>query len=398
MTVGAGSGHDVVVVGAGAAGLTAAESLRRDGFAGRITLVGDEHHAPYDRPPLSKQVLAGEWEAARAALRPDEHYRAQDIDLSLRTTARALDPATRRLTLATGEELGYRHLVIATGVTPRRLPFGHDLHGVHTLKTIDDAAAIAQGLASASRVLVVGAGFLGTEIAATARKLGREVVVVDVLDAPLVRGLGAWMGEVVRDVHAANGVEIRTGTGIVGLTSLDGRVTGADLSDGSHLAADLVVVAIGSQPTTGWLGRSGIGLDDGVLCDEFCFAAEDVVAVGDVARFRHLGYGRSLRLEHRMNATEQARAAVANLLAPPEGRVAFEPIPYFWTDQYAYKIQAYGLTPADAAVRVVRGDVAERRFVAAYEVDGRAVGFVGWNSPRDLRALLPELEHRRVDV
>ncbi|MEV6654414.1 FAD-dependent oxidoreductase [Streptomyces sp. NPDC051219] len=388
----------VVIVGAGAAGLTAAEELRRLGFDRRVILVGDESHEPYDRPPLSKAVLSGKWGAERTALRKADHYAAQAIELRLAVTVTAVDVGEHRLTLSSGETLDYGRLVIATGVAPRRPSFVGDLKGVFTVKTIDGSLAVREALALAERVLVLGAGFLGTEIAATARTLGRQVVVVDVLKAPLIRGLGPWMGGLVRELHAASGVEIRTGTAVQGLTSRDGHVTGAALSDGTYVAADVVVVAVGSAPNTRWLEGSGLELDDGVLCDEFCFAAPDVVAAGDVARFHHRAYGRSLRLEHRTNATEQGRAAVANLLATPEDRRPFEPIPYFWTDQYAYKIQAYGITPPDADVRVVHGEPATRKFVATYEVDGRTVGLVGWNSPRELRDLRGGLEFGRVDA
>ncbi|MFD9665101.1 NAD(P)/FAD-dependent oxidoreductase [Rhodococcus sp. NPDC059968] len=374
-----------VIVGAGAAGLTAGEALRRAGHAGCITIIGEEVHQPYDRPPLSKQILAGDWETDRIQLRKSEHLEAQSLDFILGDPVTGLDRTAHRLSLGSGSTVDYDKLIIATGVAPRHLPFGRHLAGVHTLKSIDDALALRAAVSSAGRVLVVGAGFLGTEIAATARKLGSEVVVVDPLESPLVRGLGQWMGNLVRDVHTEHGVDIRTGVGLDNFEERDHRLVGANLSDGSHVAADLAVIAIGSAPCVGWLEGSGLAVDDGVVTDQFCLATDTIAAAGDVARFHHRGYGRSLRLEHRMNATEQSQIAAANLLAEPEDRVAFEPIPYFWTDQYEYKIQAYGITPPDAKVEVVSGDVATKSFVATYSVDDQVLGVVGWNSARELR-------------
>ncbi|MFE5700751.1 NAD(P)/FAD-dependent oxidoreductase [Rhodococcus koreensis] len=378
---------DIVIVGAGAAGLTAGEALRRVGHAGRITIIGEEVHEPYDRPPLSKQILSGDWQTDRIQLRASEHFEAQSLDFILGDPVTGLDPTARRLSLGTGSTVGYDKLIIATGVAPRHLPFGRHLAGVHTLKSIDDALALRSAMScSVGKVLVVGAGFLGTEIAATARKLGSEVVIVDPLESPLVRGLGPWMGNLVRDVHTEHGVDIRTGVGLESFEEVDGRLVGAHLSDGSHVAANLAIIAIGSAPCVGWLDGSGLAIDDGIITDQFCLATDDIAAAGDVARFHHRGYGRSLRLEHRMNATEQSQAAAANLLAEPENRVPFEPVPYFWTDQYEYKIQAYGITPPDAKVEVVSGDVATKSFVATYSVDDQILGVVGWNKPRELRS------------
>lgn len=359
----------VVIVGASAAGLTAAETLRRQGHDGRITLVGEETRPPYDRPPLSKQILAGAWEPDRVTLRHGE----LDLDLRLGTAATALDVVARTVTLRGGERLGYDGLIIATGVTPKRLPC---LPDAHVLRTLDDALALRAALRQAGHLLVAGAGFLGAEAAASARALGVEVTLVDPLPVPMARQFGERIGGLVAELHRDHGVDLRMNTGIA--RSAGGAV---ELTDGTVVEPDLVLVAVGATPATGWLSGSGLTVDDGVVCDPTCRAAPEVYAAGDVARWVNPRYGTSMRVEHRMNATEQAMAAAANLLG---AAAPFAPVPYFWTDQYDTRIQAYGHLPPHAEVTVVRGDVPSRRFVAAYAVDGRVTGLLGWNMPRQL--------------
>jgi len=374
----------IVVVGASAAGLTAAETLRRQGFAGTVTLLGDELHLPYDRPPLSKKVLAGEWEPERTTLREDADLQRLGLNLELGCRATGLDSAARTITLADGNRLRYDGLIIATGLRPRRLPFGHDLAGVHVLRTVDDALSLRSQLLARPRVVVIGAGFLGAEIAATARGLGLHVDLVDVEPTPLTRQLGAWAGGLVADMHRDHGVRLHMGRNVIGFLG-SGRVSAVVLDDGTRLPADVVVVAIGSVPAVDWLAGSGIPVGDGVLCDGACRAAPHVYAAGDVANWPHLVTGGRGRLEQRTNATEQAMAAAKNLLAGPADAVHYTPIPFGWTDQYDAKIQTYGWCPADAEVKVVDGDPRDRRFVALYYVDGRVVGALGWNSARALR-------------
>ncbi|MFI6600685.1 NAD(P)/FAD-dependent oxidoreductase [Nonomuraea sp. NPDC050536] len=366
----------VVIVGASAAGLTAAETLRRQGHDGHITLIGEEARPPYDRPPLSKQILAGVWEPDRVALRHGE----LDLDLRLGTAATALDVAARTVTLRGGERLGFDGLIIATGVTPKRLPC---LPDAHVLRTLDDALALRAALRGAKHLLVVGAGFLGAEAAASARTLGVEVTLVDPLPVPMARQFGERIGELVAELHREHGVDLRMNTGIARQRG-DGAV---ELTDGTLVEPDLVLVAIGATPATGWLSGSGLTLDDGIVCDPACQAAPGIYAAGDVARWVNPRYGTSMRVEHRMNATEQAMAAAANLLGAAR---PFDPVPYFWTDQYDTKIQAYGHLSPDAEVTVVRSDVSSRRFVATYTGDGRVTGLLGWNMPRQLRELLRE--------
>jgi 3-phenylpropionate/trans-cinnamate dioxygenase ferredoxin reductase component len=386
MTIGI-PGH-VVVVGASAAGLATAETLRQEGYEGRITLVGAEPHPPYDRPPLSKQFLAGTWDAERLPLRDSGDYPALGVELRLVARAAGLDPAGRRLLLADGDAVGYDALVVATGVRPRRLPEGHDLAGVHVLRTVDDAAALRDGLAEGPRTVVIGAGFLGSEIAATARALGLPVTLVDPLPAPLYRPFGAVVGGLAAALHADHGVAVRTGVGVAGLVGTGARVTGVALGDGELVPADLVVVAIGSVPATDWLAGSGVPVDDGVRCDARCMAAPGVYAAGDVASWFDVRTRTRVRVEHRTHAAEQGAAVARNLLG---GAEPFTPLPYFWTDQYGTRIQAYGVFPAGADVALVAGDPGEGRFTVLYGQRGRVVGALGWNSPRELRGCLRHL-------
>jgi 3-phenylpropionate/trans-cinnamate dioxygenase ferredoxin reductase subunit len=381
----------VVVVGVSAAGLTAAETLRREGYAGRLTLVGEEDRLPYDRPPLSKQVLSGTWEPERTALRREADLTALDADFRLGNKATGLTLKTREIRLSNGSTLGYDGLVIATGVTPRRLPFNPGLVGVHVLRTMNDALALRKDLLSEPTVVVIGAGFLGTEVASVARELGLDVTLVDPLPAPVIRQFGPRIGGMVATLHADHGVVVRTGLGVTGLADGGGRVSGVELTDGTLLPADVVLIAIGSVPATRWLTGSGLSLSNGVDCDSLCRAAPGVVGAGDVASWTHPGLGRRLRVEHRMNATEQGIAAARTLLGRGE---PFSPVPYFWTDQYDVKIQAYGTWPQDADSAVVEGDPAEGKFIALYGLQGAVVGALSWNMPRELRLYRQQVADR----
>ncbi|MCQ4079959.1 FAD-dependent oxidoreductase [Streptomyces sp. RB6PN25] len=378
----------VLVVGASIAGLTAAETLRREGYDGLLTLIGDEPHLPYDRPPLSKQILTGAWEPSRAALRSSDEYDRLGIDVLTARRATALDPGRRTVELDDGERIAYDGLVIATGVRPRRLPTGHGLDGVHVLRTLDDTLRLRDHLLRRPRITVVGAGFTGTEVAAGVRTLGLDTTLICPGPAPLAGRLGPVIGHLVGRLHADHGVRLRTGVGVTSLTGSDGHVTGLELTDGSHVDADAVVVAIGSTPATDWLRGSGLDVTDGVVCDAYCRAAPGIYAAGDVARWHDPRLGTPMRREHRTNAAEQAIAAARNLLG---AREPYAPLPYFWTDQYGDRIQAYGICSPGTEPRIVHGSPAEGSFVALYGEDGHVTGALGWNSARQLRTYARQL-------
>jgi 3-phenylpropionate/trans-cinnamate dioxygenase ferredoxin reductase component len=391
----------VVVVGASLAGLRAAEELRHRGFGGRLTVVGDEEHRPYDRPPLSKQVLAGSWDLDRIALTVGGAggLDGLDVDWRLGTRATGLDPAGRRVTLAGGEELPYDGLVIATGARPRSLPGTGELAGVHTLRTLDDCLAVRADLdAGAGRLVVVGAGFIGSEVAATCRGRGCEVTVLEALPVPLGRALGDEMGSAMGDLHRDHGVAVRLGVGVAGIEGA-GRVERVRLADDSVVEADLVVVGIGVTPNTGWLEGSGLALDDGVVCDATTRAAPGIVAAGDVARWPSHRFGELMRVEHWDNAIAMGEHAARRLLddladgAAPPGE-PYDPVPWFWSDQYDRKIQLAGRSSDADEVRVVDGSVEERRFVALYRRGDRLVGALAMNRPRLLVTFRGLVERR----
>ena len=389
-------GH-IAIIGASLAGLRTAEGLRRGGFDGRLTLVGAEPHLPYSRPPLSKQVLTGAWEPDRAQLRPPDALAALDLDLRLGTAAHSLDIDRQVVTLADGE-LGYDQLVLATGASPRLLP-DQPLAGVHVLRTLDDSLALRDAMAEGTRLVIVGAGFIGAEVAAAARQRGLDVTVVEPLAAPMVRGLGLELGEVAAKMHIEQGVDLRCGVAVTGLEGED-RVSGVALGDGTVLPADVVVVGIGVVPNTAWLEGSGLTLDDGVHCDATLAAvgAEGVWAVGDVARWAHPGYDERVRFEHWTVAAEHAQAVAENILAGPGAARPHAPVPYVWSDQYGTKIQIVGRAEEDDDLDVVHGSLADRRFVAVRSRDGVVTGAVGFGSPRVLMALHVRLGHDRLDV
>lgn len=439
----------IAVVGASAAGLAAVEALRRGGWQGPLALIGDEPHLPYDRPPLSKQLLHGAWEPEKLLLRTKDQLDPLDLDLRLGTRATGLDVATRTLTLDGGtgvppsergrepETLACAGVIVATGVAARSLPGADRVAGVHTLRTLDDALTLrgllahggtpgSEGVAAGGggrRLVIVGNGVLGCEAAAVARELGHEVTLVGMTGTPMAEAVGAEVGALLAEEHRARGVVLRTGT-VEGFETVPAgpagtggeQVTAVRLAHGgtpgsaggaagggSRLPADLVLLAIGSRPAVGWLADPALDTTDGLRCDAYCAAAPGIYAAGDVARWDHPLHGRPLRFEHRMNATEQGMAAARNLLAElaaeepaaPDGERApaaerrpFAPVPYFWSDQYHLKIQAYGLTAGADRVETTVLDRAQRHVVALYGRDGSAVGVLAAGvPPRRLRAL-----------
>ena len=388
----------VVVVGASLAGLRAAETLRSSGFEGRVTMIGDEPHHPYDRPPLSKRLLSGEWEPDRIALRKPEQM--DELDLTWRTGAAAtgLDTTRREVALADGATVPYDGLVIATGASPRSLP-GQERHAnAHVLRTLDHSLALRAELVDdgpvdgGRRVVVIGAGFIGLEVAATARGLGHEVTVLEGLPVPLVRGLGGEMGAAVAAIHADHGVDVRCGVVVSEITP-DAVV----LADGSTVPADVLVVGIGVAPNVAWLDGSGLTIDDGVVCGSDLGAGPaDVFAAGDVARWFNPLFDETMRVEHWTNAAEQGAHAAANLLARGRGEptAAYAPVPFFWSDQYDRRIQFLGRAGDDDEVRVIAGSVDEHKFAAIYGREGRLRGVLGVNMPRVVMPFRARLEQR----
>ena len=378
------SRRSITIVGASLAGVRAAESLRRQGFDRPITLIGNEAHAPYDRPPLSKQFLAGEWDADRLALTKPEKLAEFDLDLRLGVRAAGFDLGRRRLTLADGDTLDVDGLLLATGARCRTLPGTEGMGGVFTLRGLDDAEAIRVAFdAGPSRVVVVGAGFIGAEVAATARQRGLEVTLIEALPQPLARVLGDEMGAVCAAVHRDHGVDLRVGVGVDAVDAgVDGNVERVRLSDGSVVEAEVVVVGIGVVPNTEWLEGSGLTIDNGVVCDETCLAAPGVTAAGDVARWPNRRFDEVMRVEHWDNAVEQGGHAARRLLQSDDEAEPFTPVPWFWSDQYDRKIQLAGRIRPDDEMRIVTGSVEERRFAALYGRAGRLVGVLGFNRPR----------------
>ncbi|MFF9208880.1 MULTISPECIES: NAD(P)/FAD-dependent oxidoreductase [unclassified Streptomyces] len=372
----------ITVVGASLAGLSTVRALRAEGYDGGIFVVGEERHLPYDRPPLSKDFLKGDIDADALALGDADEYDSLGVEWLLGERAVRLDPADRSLTLSGGRRLRTDGVVIATGASPRTLPGTDGLAGVHTLRTLDDARALrAELLDGLPRVVVIGAGFIGAEVASTAHRLGLHVTVVEALDVPLERQLGRTMGLVCASLHTDHGVRLLTGTGVAGLTGID-RVTGVRLADGRELPADIVVVGVGVRPATDWLAGSGVPVDDGVVCDAGCATGiPGVVAVGDVARCPHPFTGRHARIEHWSNAGEQARTAARTLLT---GVPAAAPAtaPYFWSDQYQVRIQLAGHVAPGAEPEIVDGDVDSRTFTAVYRRADTPVAVLSLNQPK----------------
>jgi 3-phenylpropionate/trans-cinnamate dioxygenase ferredoxin reductase component len=379
--------NSVLVVGAGAAGIAVAEGLRRNGFGGAITIVGEEAEAPYDRPPLSKQVLSGLWGVDRIQLLTEKRRQDLAADWRLGRRAVSLEPDRGVALLDDGSAVTYDALAIASGVRPRTLS-ADGIDGVHVLRTRKDASDLGRVLRRGCRLVVVGGGFLGLEVAASARQLGASVTVVEQQREPLSDQLGRAVASRLVALHRAQGVDVRTGLTVARFhgqasTSAPDRLKldRVELSDGHVVEADAALVAIGSVPCVEWLEGTSVRLGDGVICDEYCRAAPGIWAAGDVAHWHHVGLGRGVRLEHRMNATEQGRAVAANILGANR---RFVPIPYFWTDHYHVKVQSCGQVQTDASVEAEEIECDGDSFVVEYRTrrDRTLVGALGWNAAR----------------
>ncbi|SHN45611.1 NAD(P)/FAD-dependent oxidoreductase [Cryptosporangium aurantiacum] len=375
----------VVIVGASLAGWSLARSLRSAGFGGAIELIGDEPHRPYDRPPLSKAYLAGDLDLEGISLLvPDE-----DVPVTWRLGVPAVSLRERTVALADGTSVTGDAVVIATGTSPRNLPAAAGLRGVHTLRSCDDADALRAAFGPGARVVVIGAGFIGSEVASTASKLGAAVTVLDASPEPLAPVFGSEMASVVTSLHALHDVTLLTGVSVAGFSSSDGAVTGVSLADGRVLPADVVVVGIGVEPAVSWLAGSGVAVENGVVVDAAGrTSVPGVWACGDVARYPSARAGGAIRVEHWTHAREHGAAVASGLLGAP---VEYDPVPYVWSEQYGVMLQFAGFVRPGDSVEIVDGDPASHRFVAAYRRSGRLVAVLGARIPRTFVRLRREL-------
>lgn len=374
MTVPGGGAPSVVIVGASLGGLRTASALRRFGFAGRITLVGDEPHPPYDRPPLSKEVLTGEKQPEDTFFRTPDFFEEQGMELRLGSRAVALDGDQRNITLAGGERLAYDAAVIATGARPRMLPGIEGIPRVHTMRTLDDSTAIRSDLDHARHLVVVGAGFIGSEVAASARSRGIDVTILEAADQPLVMAVGAEVGRRCASLHGLYGAELRCGAGVTGIAeSVEGLAV--HLSDGTSVRCDLVVVGIGVIPNIEWLDGSGVELDRAVVCDEYMQTTlPGVYALGDLASWFNPRFGVRMRVEHWTNTVEQSAVVARNIINTFNGDppAAYAGIPYFWSDQYGHRLQLVGRASGEEVVFV--HDDADRPSLMALYRNGDRLG------------------------
>jgi phthalate 3,4-dioxygenase ferredoxin reductase component len=386
--------HRVVIVGSSVGGVRTARALRAEGYTGHITLVGEEPELPYDRPPLSKQVLTGVWPAERAGLLTAQAAADAGIELRLGVAARSLDTEARQVHLADGEVLPYDDLVIATGASARPSPWQPE-SGVYTLRTLADCLALKKCFADGTSVVLIGGGFIGAEAAAAARSAGCDVTLVDAVAVPMERAAGPVVGALLADVQRGNGVRTRFGVGVQSVTGRAGNLV-VTLSDASVVRAEAVVVGIGALPNDQWLHGSGLTIGDGVVCDAYLAAAgaAHVFAIGDVARWPHPELDAQVRSEHWTNAADQARC-VARTIAQPGAREAYQPSDYIWSDQYDWKLQLAGHRSRAIAEWVIGAPGAQRPQVTVLHGDaaGRLCGAVCLNWPKafvQCRRLLDE--------
>ncbi len=376
------SGQNFAIIGGGQAGGWTAKTLRDQGFDGRIVLIGDETWIPYERPPLSKQVLLGEEPPESTYLWPAEMYDEAAIELRLGTAVASIAPADHAIALESGETIAYDRLMIATGGRARPLPVpGAELDGVHTLRGLDDTAAIRAGISPGARIFVVGGGWIGLEVAAASRKQGAEVTLVEAADRLCGRALTTDFSARLLDLHREHGIDIRLETSVERFEG-DGKLARAILSDGTTVETGTAVIGIGLVPNVELAAEAGLAVDNGITVDEFGRTSDpDIFAAGDVTNHPNALLGRRIRLESWENAQNQAIAAAKSMLDAGE---AYNEIPWFWSDQYDVNIQLAGL-PGDTDRTVVRGDAEAREFVEFYLKDGRIEGAAAMNNPRDLR-------------
>ena len=377
-----------VIVGASLAGAKAAETLRAEGFDGRVVLIGEEAERPYERPMLSKEYLRGEKPAAKLYVHDEGFYADNGIELMTGTRVQSLDPGAHEITLAGGARMSYSRLLLSTGAAPRRLPLpGADLPGVAYLRAMGESDALRAAITAASRVVVIGAGWIGSEVAASARHLGAEVAIVAPEAVPLVRVLGPEVGGVYRDLHAGHGVDLHLSTQIEAIVG-DGAASGVRTTDGVVIEGDLVVVGVGVTPRVELAKLAGLTVENGIVVDEFlATSVPDVFAAGDVAATWNTRYNKRIRMEHWANALNQGPVAARNMLGQ---HTAYEKLPYFYSDQYDLGMEYNGY--ADDWDRVVvRGDRAGREFLAFWLKEGRVLAGMNaniWDQGDDIKALI----------
>lgn len=386
----------MVIIGANLAGGVAAITLRDEGFNGRVILIGAEPYPPYERPPLSKKYLQGEKSLAEITLRPAEFYAEQKIETRFGVRARRVDPQAKVVELETGERIPYDKVLIATGVRNRKLPVsGANLPGIYSLRDVADTDAIRQESIAGRKAVLVGMGFIGSEVAATLRQLGVEVAVVEPLKLPLAHILGEEIGRVFESFHREHGVEMYFEELVTGFEG-DGRVQRVITKSGRQLGCDFVVVGVGVEPVTDVVEGTGIKLDNGIVVDEYCQTnVEDIYAAGDVARHYHPLIGRHIRVEHYQNAISQAMTAARNMLGQQQ---AYSEVHWFWSDQFEYNIQYAGFH-GEWDQLVVRGSLEERNFIGFY-LKGQCIGAaVAINRPKDVRLTMPLIQAKtQVDI
>jgi 3-phenylpropionate/trans-cinnamate dioxygenase ferredoxin reductase subunit len=369
----------IVVIGAGQAATEFAVALRSDGFAGRVQVVGDEPYLPYQRPPLSKDFLSGKSAYEKLMLRPDAFWHEQKIEFELGVAAASIDRVKRIVTLQNGRTLDYATLVIATGTRSRVPPLaGVELPGVFALRRIDDVKRLRPALDAAKRVAIVGGGYIGLEVAAVARGEGREVVVLEAEDRVMKRVTCAEVSAFYEKLHRGRGVEIRTGCGVESIEGTE-RATGLRLKGGEHIAADVILVSTGARPNEELAASAGLACEDGILVDEFA-RTEDrhIYAIGDCTRFASRRYGRTVRLECVQNAFDQAKAAAMAILGKGS---AYDPVPWFWSDQYDVKFQSCGLSSGFDEMKL-NGDPSAAHFSVEYRKGGKLIAVDAINDAR----------------
>jgi 3-phenylpropionate/trans-cinnamate dioxygenase ferredoxin reductase subunit len=393
------SNAHLVIVGASLAGATAAQTLRDEGFAGPVTLVGEEPSRPYERPPLSKDYLLGKSEREKVFVHPEGWYAEHDVDLRLGVAADRIDRAARSVSLADGSQVGYDALLLTTGSTPRRLSIpGADLDGVLYLRRLEDSERIKAAYAEARRVVIIGAGWIGLETAAAARAAGLDVTVLEQAELPLLRVLGRDVAQVFADLHREHDVDLRFGAQVEALTGADGRVTGVRLGDGTQLDTDLVLVGVGISPSTSLAADAGLDVDNGITVDEHLRTSDPhVYAAGDVANAQHPLLGRRLRVEHWANARRQGAVAARSMLGQD---VVYDRLPYFFSDQYDLGMEYTGYVDPDGFDQVVfRGDVPGREFIAFWVANGRVLAGMNvnvWDVTKPIEELITS--DRTVDL